>query len=272
MAEDKIELEAQDVLTIKIEHKDAISLSDFKNYLNGWHNQYHQHLSQANFFQEEETLFIKEIKHGSTIVELFSASIPFLNNTNTITSFFLSMKSIINWLATKKGRKPKYTLEDLENIKQIMEPIKTNDSSINFNIDGDNNDVTINYIMKQEINKNINTELEELSLKEEKKPIPYLSEMENMVLKFTQVESAKKNNKNTKGKIAEIDKKPYPILFAEGLKSQINTGVPNPLLINYLVDVKIHVEDDKIKSYTVLKIIDSYEDEIEKSLFPEIQL
>jgi len=273
MAKDKIESEGQNILTIEIKYKDAISLSDFNNSMDGWYNQYNQHLEQMNFTQDKETLFIKKIKHGSIIVELFSSPIPLLNAASTIVSFFTSMKLIIDWLATKKGQKPKYTLGELENIRQIIAPVKTIDNSIKLSISGDNNSIIINQGMKEEIAKNINAEIAELSVEDEEEPIPHLSVLENVTLKFTQVENAKKNNKNTKGKIISIDNNSYPILFSEGLKSQVNTGKDNPLIFNYLVNVRVHIENDKIKSYTVLKIIDSYKDEeIDKSLFPDNEI
>ena len=273
MAKDKIESEEQNILTIEIKYKDAISLSDFNNSMDGWYNQYNQHLEQMNFTQDKETLFIKRIKHGSIIVELFSSPIPLLNAASTIVSFFTSMKLIIDWLATKKGQKPKYTLDELENIRQIIAPVKTIDNSIKLSISGDNNSIIINQGMKEEIAKNINAEIAELSVEDEEEPIPHLSVLENVTLKFTQVENAKKNNKNTKGKIISIDNNSYPILFSEGLKSQVNTGKDNPLIFNYLVNVRVHIENDKIKSYTVLKIIDSYKDEeIDKSLFPDNEI
>jgi len=56
-------------------------------------------------------------------------------------------------------------------------------------------------------------------------------------------------------------------MFAEGLKNPIIHGEPNPLCKNYLVNVKIQKVDDKIKSYTVVKISDSYI--AENSLFEE---
>ena len=62
-------------------------------------------------------------------------------------------------------------------------------------------------------------------------------------------------------------------MFAEGLKNPIIHGDPNPLKNNYLVDVKIQKIDNKIQSYTVLKISDSYLDEnaslLDNSLFME---
>jgi len=41
-------------------------------------------------------------------------------------------------------------------------------------------------------------------------------------LKFKQIESTGKNNRNTKGIISEIDNKSHPILFNVGLKYPIS--------------------------------------------------
>jgi murein tripeptide amidase MpaA len=59
-------------------------------------------------------------------------------------------------------------------------------------------------------------------------------------------------------------------MFAEGLKHSIVHGSENPHNKNYLVNAKIHIENDKIKAYTVLDVIDSYDDEngeLETELF-----
>jgi|GEM_PF-6525137 len=266
--------EKQFCLTIEIKYKNVISLLDFKQSLEGWYNQYNEHLFKANIPNDEETLFIQEVRSGSIIVEFVSSIIPLLSDVSTITSFYISMKNLIDWLIAKNGKKPKCSIEELEALKQIIAPIKTNDNSINFYIEGNKNTVVIIDKEKaQKINRRVNEELMNLPVKIEKEPISESSNKEKVLLKFKQVEGSNNNvNKNTKGVISEIDNKPHPVLFEKGIKHTIVHGADNPLMKNYLVDVKVHQENGGIKAYTVLNVIDSYdnasEGHMENSLFP----
>ena len=86
-------------------------------------------------YKEDDTLLIKEIKEGGIIMTLISSAMPLLGHVetlNTLTTFFTSIKNIITWLSTNKGSKPKYDIEELENIKRIVAPIISKDKSINI--------------------------------------------------------------------------------------------------------------------------------------------
>jgi hypothetical protein len=269
-----MEKESSDFLTIKIYYKNSISLFNFKESLEGWYNQYNKHLSQSNISKDEETLLIHEIKSGSIDITLISSVLPLLNDFNTIISFYTSVKNLITWLSTAKGKKPKYDIEELKNIKQIVSPVNSTDKSIKISVNGNQNTiVVIDKVTVQKINRNVDKELLKLSVKDNIDILPDFSNREKVLLKFKQVESTEENNKSTKGIISDIDKKAYPILFDEGLKHPIIHGTDNPLVKNYLVDVKIHRENNKINAYTILNVIDSYNDEglnpSENSLFTE---
>ena len=258
----EMEVEKQSFLTINIEYKNAIPLLEFKESLEGWYNQYNKHLSQSNISKDEETLLIKEIKQGSIIIQLISSVMPLLNDYSTIISFYTSMKFLITWLSTKMGKKPEYDTEELENMKKIISPVNSVDKSLNISINGDDNTVIIiDKVVAQKINQNANEELLKLSNTDKIELLPDLSSRENVLLRFKQIESAEKNNKNTKGIISEIDNKSHPVLFGDGLKHPIIHGTDNPLIKNYLLNVKIEREDNEIKSYTIINVIDSYEDE-----------
>ena len=266
----EIDTDTQHFLTINIKYDNAISLYNFKESLEGWYNQYNKHLSETNTPKEEDTLLIKEIKQGSIIITLISSAVPLLSDYNTIFTFYTSVKSIFNWLSTKRGKKPKYDLEELENIKKIVSPINTTDKSLNISINGDKNTVMMfDKLIVQKIYQNANEEIQELSFKDKKEEIPDLTDKDNVLLKFTQIEGTEKNNRNTKGVISELDKKSLPITFSEGLKQEIVHGAENPLVKNYIVNIKEHRKNNEIISYTVLNIVDSYYDETEKDLFSD---
>jgi len=275
----KIEKDQRDYLTIKIDYKKSISLYNFKTSIDGWYNQYNKHLTSQNISKEEDTLMIKEIKSGSIEMFLYSSAMslfPHIETINTITTFFTSIKNIVGYLSTLKGTKPKYDIEELQNIKQIVAPITNNDNSISLTVNGNieiGNVYVIDNVTAQITRKNADKEIKRLS--EVEPVVPVLDELfkEKVLLKFRIVEGTNKNNKSTKGIIAEIDNKAHPIFFDEGLKQQIVLGSDNSLVKKYLVDVKIHKENEAISAYTILKIIDVQDDvsiaQSENTLFSE---
>jgi len=261
------EIENSDFLTIEIKYKKSISLYDFKESLEGWYNQYNKYLSQTNKVNEGENLLIKDIKDGSIIITLITSAMPVLAHIetfNTITDFFSTIKNSISWLSTQKGTKPKYDIDELQNIKQIVSPITNIDNSMNLTVNGNieiENVFVIDNIKAKVTRENADKEIKLLSKIEPVEPLKDDTFRENVYLRFKQIESAEKNTRSTKGIIDEIDNKSYPISFAEGLKQQIIHGIDNPLIKIYLVNVKIHKEDNTICGYTVLKIIDSFNDD-----------
>jgi hypothetical protein len=251
-------------LTIKIEYKDSISLSEFKDFLEGWNNQYIRCISLKGKEADNDVLLIKEIRQGSIIIELISSLIPLISDYNTISSFFVSLKSLFGWLISKTGNKPDMEICDLENTKKIIAPVNNHAGrQINISIEGDNNaPIIIDSVIAKTIAHNADEELEKLI--EHTEIIENDENKENVILKFKQIKDDENNNKNTKGIIQEINNKEYPVLFSEGIKNRILHGSDNPFLQNYLVNVKVNKNNETIKSYTILALNDSYMDEDER--------
>jgi hypothetical protein len=105
-------------LRINIEYKEYISLSEFKESIEGWNNQYNFYISQKPADEKNDTLLIKEIKQGSIIIELILALMPLVADFNNIFTFYMAIKSLFTWLGTKKGQKLKISVGDLDNTKK----------------------------------------------------------------------------------------------------------------------------------------------------------
>ena len=253
--------ERQNCLIIKIEYKKLVPLYQFKDVLEGCHNQYNKHLLKSNIPLNDERLLIREIKKGSIEIVLISSAMLLMTEVNKIFTFFSHIKQVYTWLYTKEGEKPELDKEILNNTKNILAPVTGDDRSINFNIKGNNNTFNITYEAAKKINKNIDEELKALEVKDKVEPLPDSLIKEKVILVFTQVESSKKPNKSTKGKITEIDEKTHPILFETGLKQIMVFDTAFPLETRHLIDVKINIVNDQIDSYTVLNLIDSNYDE-----------
>jgi hypothetical protein len=257
-------------LTIKIEYKEFISLSEFKESLEGLDNQYTSLLSRSSDEEKKDILLIKEINKGSIIVELISALVPLLGEANTVFAFYTSIKSIFDWLSTKLGTKPKMTPTDLVNAKKIIAPVNNHDGSqVTFSFEGDNNVFIIDSLKARKITQNAN---EEYSILDKPASLPDSPvDKENVVLRLTQIKNDENPDKNTKGIIVELDKREHPVLFSKiADKEQILHEQDNFFKKTYLIDVKVHISNDKISSFTVLDIKDSYtnEDDTTPSLFP----
>jgi hypothetical protein len=245
-------------LTIKIEYKDSISLSEFKDSLEGWNNQYTKCISQKNKEANNDVLLIKEIKHGSIIIELNSSLLPLLSDYNTIVTFFSSLNILFTWLGSKIGTKPKMEISDLENTKKIIAPVNNHDGrQINISIEGDNNaPIIIDSEIAKTILHNVDEELNNLNAQPEVTAGD--ENKENVILKLKQIKDDENNNKNTKGIIHEIDDKEYPVMFTSGIKYKILHENDNPFLKIYLVNIKINKINGITTSYTVLDLLDSY--------------
>jgi len=259
-----------DYLTINIKYENAISLFSFKESLDGWYAQYNKHLEKSKTPKGEETLLIKEIKKGSIIITLISTIVPLLSEASNVITFFSAVKHVITWLSTKKGKKPKYDIEELENIKKIVAPITNIDNSINITVNGDNSTgIAIDKVIAQVTRQNADSEIKKLAVQDEPVQLTDESNRDNVILKFTQIEGTEKNNRNTKAIISSIDSKSHPVTFGEGLKKEVILGTENPLIKNYLVNVKEHHKNNEVSSYTILTLLDSYYDEPEADLFSE---
>jgi len=118
-------MENKDFLTIHLDYKDTIPLHDFKNFLEGWNNQYNKHFPPKKD-EVADVLLIKKIKEGSIEIELvtaLTAALPLIADVNNIVMFYNFMKKTLNWLATKKGKKPVLDKEDYEDVQKIVAPI-----------------------------------------------------------------------------------------------------------------------------------------------------
>jgi len=252
----------QNILTITIKYEEAIPLLDFKDILEGINNQYKKQITDTNNENKDDILLIKEIKKSSIELCLISSVYALLSEANNLFSFYTNFKYLVTYLSSMKGTKPVFTSEDVKDIVNIAKTLKSTDRSLHIKT-GDNSPVFIvDSVTATKILNNSPSVYEQL----EKPPEPPAEQslnFNNVIIKFEQVNKNETDIKNTKGVISEIDpKKHYPVIFSDTtLKDKIAYGTGNPFKKNYLVDVKVHKENEKIKSYIILAINDSYDDE-----------
>lgn len=118
------------VLSIEIKYKKFISLSEFKESLTGWDNQYKKFVSQHSKEGNNDRLLIKKIRDGSIIVDVVSPMLPLLSDYNTVIAFFVSIKSLIDWLSTKIGKKSEIEHNEMIKSYTIVRPCNSMIQSI----------------------------------------------------------------------------------------------------------------------------------------------
>lgn len=139
-------------LTIKIENKRPIEITDFTDSFNSLANQYYKYLSENESFKlnQDTKLYIKEIRSGSIITELSDLVplvLPFVENSNSVIEFTGFLKKGFDYFLGKTEEKPKeFDLKDCNNFNNIIKPIaKDNGSNVLFNGDWNFENITVNF-------------------------------------------------------------------------------------------------------------------------------
>ncbi len=117
-------------LIFKIDYIKNVELDDLVLSLNGLSNQYTKFLEQDNnnALNQELKLYIREIKKGSIITDLFVATastgaIQFLENIVTIVEFVKYLKYAYDYFLGKSEKKRDYSKAELRNLRNIVEPV-----------------------------------------------------------------------------------------------------------------------------------------------------
>lgn len=250
-------------LTIKIENKRPIEITDFTDSFNSLANQYYKYLSEnENFKLSQDTkLYIKEIRSGSIITELSDLVplvIPFVENSNSVIEFTGFLKKGFDYFLGKTEEKPKdFDYKDCNNFNNIIKPIaKDNGSNVIFNGDWNFENVTVNFnfnsVEANAIQNGIQREKE--NLKEPTKNI------QNQVLFYW--DSAKYDEKSKsvdRGFIDSIHGSALKVIFDDPTtKSRMLDVAKNPFHLAYIVDVEVMEIKNTPSVYKILSLHDSF--------------
>jgi len=247
-------------LTIQIDNKKAIEITDFTDSFKALGNEYYKFLSENPNYKlnKDAKLYIKEIKTGSIITvltDLTPIAIPFIEHSVAVIAFANYLKYGFDYFLGKSEKIQNYDLKDCTNFNDIIKPIaKDNGSNIVFTGDCNIETQTINYFYNSiEANAIQNGIVKErLALKETQ-----ISDLrEKVIMAFFQTRSNIGSEKGNKVIIDDIQKGISTNVFFvnEELKKTILKGEENPNNYLYLVDVKIETVSEKIVAYRVLKL------------------
>ena len=256
----------QDIrLQVCIENTSPIELLDLTSSLVSLNNQYASYVKRntVDNVSSNAKLYIKEIRNGSTILELVELAVitmlPFAENVNTIVGFAGYCKVVFDYLTGKSGSKPELSISDYRDFSNIVNPVVADrgavmkigtvvngDLNVTFAADNISSNALQNY-SKREIEAMRKTEMAGVHM--------------DVLMTWDQASGNIKNNTKNKGVIDAI----YPnlalkILFDdERVKREILYGDDNPLVTVYRVDVKVETSQGRPVAYRVIKLHETFE-------------
>jgi hypothetical protein len=246
-------------LTIKIENKRPIEITDFTDSFNSLANQYYKYLSENESFKlsQDTKLYIKEIRSGSIITELSDLVplvIPFVENSNSVIEFTGFLKKGFDYFLGKTEEKPKdFDLKDCNNFNNIIKPIaKDNGSNVIFNGDWNFENVTVNFnfnsVEANAIQNGIQREKE--NLKEPTKNIQH-----KVLFYWDSAKYDEKSKSVDRGFIDSVSFKPLRVSFDDDYTKRLMLDIEeNPFHLAYIVDVEVMDIQGIPSVYKILKM------------------
>ena len=246
-------------LTIKIENKRPIEITDFTDSFNSLANQYYKYLSENESFKlnQDTKLYIKEIRSGSIITELSDLVplvIPFVENSNSVIEFTGFLKKGFDYFLGKTEEKPKdFDLKDCNNFNNIIKPIaKDNGSNVVFNGDWNFENVTVNFnfnsVEANAIQNGIQREKE--NLKEPTKNIQH-----KVLFYWDSAKYDEKSKSVDRGFIDSVSFKPLRVSFDDDYTKRLMLDIEeNPFHLAYIVDVEVMDIQGIPSVYKILKM------------------
>ena len=251
-------------LLVHIEHSQPIDLDNFTNTLHSLGKLYNEYACKNGVYNKEGNpkLYIEKIEKGSIDIflsEMVGGSLlPFTENANMIFDFALHVKNIVDYFTKGSGKEPELDKEELHDVHQLFNITAKDKESITtigaINLKGAQfNNCTFNYNGSNSAQNQIKRKEQELIDQE-----PSINLYERQLLTIYQVRKDCNSKAGNKGVIEDISpNKTVGLLFSSNdLQDEILYSSENPTQKGYYVDVKVHLRDEKIIAYEILKLHD----------------
>lgn len=251
-------------LVIEYKNENSIELMDLAQSMISIGNQYREYVvEQRLLLPSDVKLYVKEVRKGSTIIELYpmiAGAIPItIEHANTVIEFANHLKTIYDWYSGVGKERPfditKSTL--IDSIK-IIEPV-AKDRASQFNVGTIQVSGDVHYHLHLDstsanaAQNGIRRELEEQ--KETKAKIH-----EKVVMYWSQARNESKSNVGDKARIESIWASPVKIIFAKDeTKKRMLYDEPHPFKKGYLVDVAVETIEEKPVLYKILEFHEAIE-------------
>jgi len=253
-------------LLIEIKNKKPLELMDLTKSFVALASQFNSYVSENGDSKvtREAKLFVKEIRTGSIIMELYEIAtigvLPFVENVNTIVGFAGYIKDAYNFLLGKSDEKPtEFTSNDYRELSQIVNPV-ANDNASQINISATINNHIENQFNISSLEANAVQNVIDKAIKELKVPELANDIKTKVLLKWWQTRTDVKAKAGNKGVIDELSDKPMNITFEdENLNEEMLHKDYNPNETVYVVDVKLQTVSGKLVAYKVVKLHETFE-------------
>lgn len=240
-------------LIFKIDFLKNVELNDLILSLNGLSSQYSKflELDKNNPYNQELKLYIREIKKGSIITDLYvataaSGTMQFMENVLTIVEFVKYLKIAYDYYLGKTKKQREYTRQEMKNFKNIIEPVaKDNGAQLIIQNCGS---VVVNLNSEQAnaIQNRIKREEEEIKTK--------LFSFVTFTLFKTRV--PQDLTTGFSGIVNDIlENKALPVVFQDvSVRDEIVSIPENPLLKEFKVDVIAYYDNETPVKYQITKV------------------
>ena len=256
-----------DKLVVEFKNSQPLELQDLSASLSALGNQFRRYVIREELKDESEAkLYVKEVRRGSTIIELFSY---IQNHHDDIKMAIETSKSVIGfgsyldktYKELKDGKKPSadLTAKDIKDLSQVLEPLAKDpkgstlihaDRGATVNLTLTLNSADANSIQNR-ATKLIETMRETEKLDYQKRAF------------YWDTASKGEPRRTDRGIIESIEDRPVPVIFDENsdIKEQMIAGKAHPFSTTYIVDVELIMLRNKIKAYKITKLHHIIEDE-----------
>jgi hypothetical protein len=248
-------------LTVTITNGKPIELIDFTESFVALGQQYKKY-SWSNY-SSTSSLYIKEVRPGSTIIELMEhtkvALLPLFGDVNTIIEYTKFLQKGYDFLLGKWQdiTEPRFTISELEALSKILKPPANNtvDSSMKFEVHDNGKMINHFSLGNTEANAIQNQAAKEIKRLEETTP----SHKDNVVFYWYIAKNDLKSKRGEKGIIESISRYPIKTMFkTQEIKSaMIYPPEHNIFDLGFIVDVNIEtVDGGKPILYTITNFYD----------------
>jgi len=252
-------------LVFELKNSRPIELADLTKSLTAVANQYRRYVIRESLHDESEAkLYVKEVRDGSTIVELFSyvqvhqgAITSAITTSTAIIGFGAYLKK--TYAEIRDGKKPAdLTVKDLNDLRAVLEPTAKDPNgqvvihadhghTVQVSIDLKSSDANV---VQNQATRIIDEMQEADQLKFNKRAF------------YWDVASKGEPRASDKGVIESIENKPVHVVFDDvSIKDAMVGGKAHPFNTTYVVDVELMTVRGKTKAYKITKLHEVIEDD-----------
>jgi len=249
-------------LVVHFKYSTPLELNEFASAMAALGDNFKHNLeSDPLRYPYEGSLYIKEIRPGSIIVDLFSYApivLASAEHVGTVITYASKLKGMVEYFLDKRKPKPPITRADCLQVAEVMKPIARDEAAqINVNVVNTGNGTVINHIHldSRGAQKVIRSAMNEKNILEQ--PVP--AEFKSVVLRFYQARNKTKTKTGDRGIIENISKSHVKLQFVnDKAKDKIIKEKGNPFQRLYLVDVRVDKVENRPVLYKIMAVHNSW--------------